>query len=165
LKQTLNRAQLRCRNDGRALVELEWSLLGMAVAELWALKEQMSAPPSTCVPPKDVTLTPEARIAAVGDPSPELGSKTDAPRTRSLAGTMRALRWCLRNVREVCEPGRGLADRLRQAVTDGYTRSSSKRARYRPVNPDKKPLGDPKLRTLTAEEMQKLQDMPLNLAA
>ncbi len=47
-------------------------------------------------------------------------------------------------------------------MTDGYTRSSSKRARYRPVNPDKKPLGDPKLRVLTAEE--KLQNLPLNLA-
>lgn len=103
LKQTLNRGQLRSRNDGRVLVELDWSILAMAVAELWALKEQM------------------------GSPSTKRASKKDVPRTRSLAGTMRALRWCLRNLREACELGRGLADRLREAVTDDYKRQSAKR--------------------------------------
>jgi hypothetical protein len=39
LKQTLNRAKLRCRNDRRLLAELHWSLKAMAVAELFALKE------------------------------------------------------------------------------------------------------------------------------
>ena len=78
---------------------------------------------------------------------------------------MRALRWCLRNLRESCGPGRGLADRLGAAVTDDYQRRASKRARYRPDNPDKKPLGDPKLRVLDPTEKQKLQDTPLILAA
>ena len=141
LKQTLNRGELRCRNDERVLVELDWSLLGMAVAELWALKEQMA------------------------DPSSERSSKKDVPRSRSLAGTMRALRWCLRNLREADEPGRALVDRLREAVTDNYQRRSSKRARYRPLNPDKKPLGDPKLRVLTKEELQMLHEKTLTLAA
>ena len=77
---------------------------------------------------------------------------------------MRALRWCLRNLHEVCELGRGLADRHRQAVTDDYERRAPKRARYRPANPDKKPLGDPKLRVMTPEEIQKLQDT-INLVA
>ena len=141
LKQTLNRGELRCRNDERVLVELDWSLLGMAVAELWALKEQMA------------------------DPSSERSSKKDVPRSRSLAGTMRALRWCLRNLREADEPGRALVDRLREAVTDNYQRRSSKRARYRPLNPDKKPLGDPKLRVLTKEDLQMLHEKTLTLAA
>jgi hypothetical protein len=165
LKQTLNRAHLRCRNDARVLVELEWSLLAMAVAELWALKEQMSGPSAARGSPVEGVPTPGATPAAVGEPWPDGAVSGDVPGARSLARTMRALRWCLRNVREACEPGRGLADRLREAVTDGYMRSSSKRARYRPLNPDKKPLGEPKLRVLTTEEKEKLQDMPLNLAA
>ena len=43
LKQTLDRAKLRSRNDQRLLVELDWSILAMAVAELLALKEQQAA--------------------------------------------------------------------------------------------------------------------------
>lgn len=142
LKQTLDRADLRSRNDARVLVELDGSLLGVAVVELWALKEQLAEP-------------------VANDPS----EPTDRPRTRSLARTMRAVRWCLRNLREECEAGRGLTDRLAAAVTDDYKRSSSKKARYRRVNPDKKALGDPKLRVMTAEEKQMLQNTPLNLAA
>jgi hypothetical protein len=42
LKQTLDRAKLRCRNAQRILVELDWSILAMAVAELFALKEQLA---------------------------------------------------------------------------------------------------------------------------
>ena len=34
------------------------------------------------------------------------------------------------------------------AVTDSYQRKKPKRARYRRPNPDKKPLGDPKIRPL-----------------
>ena len=34
-----------------------------------------------------------------------------------------------------------------------------KGGRYRPANPDKKPLGDPKLRPLTEREEQKLQEI------
>jgi hypothetical protein len=141
LKQTLDRADLRSRNDVRVHVELDWSILGMAVAELWALKEQLKE--------------------SATEPSPT----TYTPNKRSLSGTIRALRWCLRNLREACEPGPDLAARLGEAVTDDYQRQSSKRARFRPVNPDKKPLGDPKLRPMTAEEIQKLQDIPRNLAA
>jgi hypothetical protein len=141
LKQTLNRAELRCRNAVRVEVELDWSIIGMAVAELWALKEQLAKW------------------------EPQSPSKKNRPDKRSLAGTMRALRWCLRNLREPGEPGRSLTDRLRVAVTDDYQRVSSKRARYRPDNPDKKPLGDPILRVITAQERQMLQDNPLILAA
>jgi len=139
LKQTLNRAELRSRNDKRLWTELDWSILGMAVAELFALKEQLS--PRTAK------------------------SKKDPPSQRSLAETMRALRWCLRNLNEDSEKNRGLADRLREAVIDDYKRPSSKRARYRPPNPDKKALGDPKLRMLSPEEKNELRSIDANLAA
>jgi hypothetical protein len=134
LKQTLDRAKLRCRNAQRLLAELDWSILAMAVAELLALKEQLAARS-----PKS------AARGCVADPA-----------KRSLANTMRALRGCLRNLNDQPAPGQDLASQLRQAVTDSYVRTSSKKARYRPPNPDKKPLGDPKLRQLTPEEKKHL---------
>ncbi len=44
LKQTFERRVLRSRNSERALVEMEWSILAIAVIELFALKEQMASP-------------------------------------------------------------------------------------------------------------------------
>lgn len=44
LKQTFERRVLRSRNSERALVEMEWSILAMAVIELFALKEQLASP-------------------------------------------------------------------------------------------------------------------------
>lgn len=135
LKQTLDRAKLRCRNDRRLLVELDWSILAMAIAELIALKEQLGQRSSK-----------SGKNKRVGDPV-----------KRSLAQTMRALRKCLRNLRDPVLPGEDLASQLRDAVTDSYVRKAPKRARYRPPNPDKKALGDPKLRRLTKQEKQHLQ--------
>ena len=137
LKQTLDRAKLRCRNDKRLLVELDWSILAMAVAELFALKEQLAERPAK-----------SGHRSLPADPA-----------KRSLAQTMRALRTCLRNLNGVPEPGQDLQSRLREALTDGYVRKRPKGARYRPANPDKKPLGDPKLRPLTEQEEQKLQEI------
>jgi hypothetical protein len=128
LKQTLDRGKLRCRNDRRVLAEVNWSLLAMAVAELLALKEQLSAG----------------------------GAGRGNPRQRSLAQTVRALRRCLTQLAERPVAGGDIHTRLRLAVTNSYVRRSSKRARYRPPNPDKQPLGEPKLRKLTANERDKL---------
>lgn len=127
LKQTLDRAKLRCRDSHRLMVELEWSILAMAVAELFALKEQLAV--------KEVKRQGKKQ-------------KPD-PAHRSLAQTMRALRECLRQPHQVPMPERDLSTLLRGAVTDDYVRQADKRARYRPKNPDKKPLGDPKLQRLT----------------
>lgn len=135
LKQTLNHAKLRCRDDKRLLMELHWSILAMALAELLALKEQLDR---------------KRRKAAEG-----VG--TSPPAKRSLAQTMRVLRRCLRDLQGVPAPGKDLASGLREAITDSYQRKASKRARYRPPNPDKKPLGDPKLRRLTRQEKQGLK--------
>ncbi len=42
LKQTFERRKLRSRNSQRALSELDWSLLGMTVIELFAIRQQMT---------------------------------------------------------------------------------------------------------------------------
>jgi len=42
VKQTFGRAKLRSRNPDRALVELEWSLFGLALIQLFAIKEQIA---------------------------------------------------------------------------------------------------------------------------
>ena len=87
------------------------------------------------------------------------------PAKRSLANTIRALRGCLRNLEEVPLPEQDLLVLLRLAVTDSYQRTAKKGARYRPPNPDKKPLGDPELRKLTPQEKIKLRDHAKNQPA
>ena len=134
LKQTLDRAVLRSRNDQRLLVELDWSIMAMAIAELFAIKEQLSN--TQAGPNKDQTPRDPAK--------------------RSLANTMRAIRHSLRNLNEIPPSGQDLPTLLRLAVTDSYRRNVPKRARYRPPNPDKKPLGDPKLRKISSKEKEKL---------
>ena len=130
LKQTLDHGKLCCRNSDRLLAELNWSIMAMAVAELFALKEQ---------------LAPDR-------PGPTaLIQRNEAWPTR--CGPCES---CLRNLRDIPDVGHDLSTRLRLAVTDSYIRRSSKKARYRPPNPDKRPLGDPKVRPLTTEQRKKL---------
>jgi Transposase DDE domain len=143
LKQTLDRAHLRCRNPKRLLAELNWSIMAMAVAELFALKEQLG---------NRRAKAPKA-------------SQSGDPEKRSLAKSMRAIRYCMRHLNEVPGLDQDLGTMLRQAVTDNYQRKATKRARYRPPNPDKKPLGNPKLRTITAQERQKLDQFTEKIAA
>ena len=52
LKQTFNRRKLRCRSSERVLVEIEWSIFGMAVIELMALKELLPK----AVPPEKLSF-------------------------------------------------------------------------------------------------------------
>lgn len=143
LKQTLHRAKLRCRNNHRLLAELEWSLLGLAIAELLAFKEQQHKR-------RVKQQAKEFRRRTRGEPS-----------RRSLAQTMRALRGCLKQLEQVSKLGEDLSSQLRAAVTDGYQRKKSKQARYRPKNPDKKPLGEPKLRSFNKREKKRLRRFPL----
>lgn len=143
LKQTLERAKLRCRNERRLLAELDWSIMAMAVAELFALREQLVKKPHAC-----------------GRAHP-----TAAPDRRSLANTMRAIRGCIRAPDAIPRAGADLATLLRKAVTDGYRREKPKRARYHPPNPDKKPLGAPQVRTITAQEKKRLRENREELAA
>jgi hypothetical protein len=140
LKQTIDKHKLRCRNSERLLVELDWSLRGMALAELLALREQ---------------------IAAHADQAAE----DYEPRDRSLANTMRALRKALRSLTKYYDRAAGLLGDLARAKVQRYHNHTDKRARYRPPNPDKKPLGDPTVRKLTAEERIKLEKHRLATAA
>lgn len=142
LKQTLDRVELRCHNDRRVLAELNWSIMAMAVAELFALKEQLAEKPRKC----------------------GQGRQTTDPARRSLANTMRAIRGCIRAADAVPQPGADLATLLRGAITDGYRRKKPKRARYRPPNPDKKPLGMPKVRKITVQEEKRLREIFNKLA-
>lgn len=144
LKQTLDRAKLRCRNAQRVLAELDWSILAMAVAELFALKQQLEK--GRC--------TSQEKDVSPPDPS-----------KRSLANTIRALRRCLRRLDRVPAPGEDLAAQLREAVTDSYHRTSSKKARYRPPNRDKNPLGDPQVRPVNDKERKKLETLTTQKAA
>jgi Transposase DDE domain len=137
LKQTLDRALLRCRNDRRLLVELNWSIMAMAVAELFALKEQLSA----------------ARITS------DKASKSHDPKKRSLAKTIRAIRRSMRQAHKVPRPHETLPNELRGAQTDNYQRKAPKRSRHRRPNPDKKPLGDPQVRKLNLQERRKLNQL------
>lgn len=141
LKQTIDKHKLRCRNSARLLVELDWSLRGMAVAELLALREQIAA-------------TQDDEAAADYD-----------PHDLSLANTMRALRKVLRHLTRPCYRAEGLFAELSQATVQRYRNQTDKRARYRPPNPDKKPLGDPIVRKLTAHERIRLEKHRLETAA
>lgn len=143
LKQTLDKGKLRCNNDQRLLVELNWSIMAMAIAELFALKEQLSKKRS----------------------NRRKSELPYHPTHRSLANTMRALRKCLQELNEIPEPKEDLKTQLGNAVTDRYVRKSSKKPRHRPANPDKKPLGDPNVREMTLEEKAKLRTMEEKQAA
>jgi hypothetical protein len=141
LKQTIDKHQLRCRTSDRLLVELNWSLCGMAVAELLALREQ---------------------IAAKREEHPDDGYD---PQDRSLANTMRALRRSMRNLTKYCDPRHNLLQELSQAKVQRYTNHTDKRARYRPANPDKKPLGEPTVRKINATEREHLKTHDHRVAA
>ena len=138
LKQTIDKHKLRCRNDDRLLAELDWSIRGMAIAELLSLRQQI--------------------------PKVKRKSKYD-PKDRSLANTLRALRRCMRNPNRQVRNDEGLLSDLSKAVVQRYQNKTDKRARYRRKNPDKKPLGDPDVRKPTAEERKKIKEYELNIAA
>jgi hypothetical protein len=141
LKQTIDKHKLRCHNSERLLVELDWSIRAMAVAELIALREQF-------------------RAAA------ERGSREDHdPQDRSLANTMRALRKCMRQLHMFPSRDDHLLHALSGALVQRYNNRTDKRARYRPKNPDKKPLGDPTIRKLNAAQRERLKQHDQNTAA
>lgn len=141
LKQTIDKHKLRCRNSDRVLVELDWSIRAMAVAELIALREQ-------------IAKEQEALEEDAYD-----------PKDRSLANTMRALRQCMRKLHKYPNPSDELLHQLSQASVQKYENHTDKKARYRPKNPDKKPLGDPNVRKMSAKEYQRLKIISQNLAA
>lgn len=131
LKQTIDKHKLKCRNNERLLAELTWSLMGMAFAELLALSQQI----------------PKAQ-------SPKTANYD--PQDRSLAETIRALRWGMRNLDKAFDAQESLLARLTQALVQRYNNTTDKKARYRPRK-QKKKLGDPEIRKLTTQEQKKLK--------
>ena len=143
LKQTIDKANLRCRNSGRVYAELDWSIRAMAFAELVALREQLS---------KDRKRRTEP-------------DRDYDPKDRSLANTMRALRKCLRHLNEYADSGSDVLSQLSEAMVQKYKNRTNKKARYRPPKPDKKPLGEPIVRKLNREEREKLAQLNARIAA
>jgi hypothetical protein len=143
LKQTNDKRTLRCRNSARVYAELDWSIRGMAFAELIALREQLR---------KD-------------DESPTEPEHEYDPKDRSLANAIRALRRCLRHLNEDVDPRGDLLSQLAQALVQKYDNRTDKRARYRPPKPDKKPLGEPNVTKLPPDAREKLARLGERIAA
>ena len=143
LKQTIDKAMLRCRNSARVYVELDWSIRAMAFAELVALREQL---------PKC-------------DKRQRAPEQDYHPTDRSLANTVRAIRKCMRNLTRDVDPDNDLLSQLAEALVQKYNNRTDKRARYRPPNPDKKPLGDPIVAKLDREAREKLAQLTNRIAA
>src|SRR5271169_2853666 len=113
----------------------------MAVTELLALREQIAA---KCDDRQDDAYNPQ---------------------DRSLANTMRALRRCMRNLTKYCDPTDNVLQELSHATILRYRNHADKRARYRPPNPDKKPLGEPSVRKINAIERDQLRIHDQRIAA
>lgn len=143
LKQTVDKRNLRCRNSDRVYVELDWSIRAMAFAELVALREQI---------PKNS----ERRRRRERDYD---------TKDRSLANSVRALRKCMRNLHKHADPNSNLLSQLSGALVQKYNNCTDKKARYRPKNPDKKALGEPRVRKLNCEEREKLKKIHEKIAA
>jgi Transposase DDE domain len=142
LKQTLDKHMLRSRNSDRLMVELDWSIRGMAYAELIATREQISSTEAASKRKKDYN-----------------------PRDRSLANTIRALRNGMRRLHKDCDSEDSLFYQLAHATVQRYRNRTNKKSRYRPKNPDKKPLGDPSIRKMTAHERKRLKEYEQNQPA
>ena len=142
LKQTLDCAKMCCLNPSRSMVELNWSVAAMAVAELLALREQL-------------------RVH-----SQKRGkSKSNwTPQRRSLAKTMRAIRNAINQPDIRPKFGCDLTTKLEQALTDTYKRQASKKARHQP-RPNKKPLKPPIVVVLTPKERSKIEKIDCKIAA
>ena len=115
----------------------------MAFAELIALREQISDDKEGKTQPKQNYDTKD----------------------RSLANTMRARRKCMRNLNKYADPNSVLLSQLSEALVQKYNNRTDKKARYRPKNPDKRPLGEPNIRKLNREERMKLKTIAEQIAA
>lgn len=142
LKQTLDRVKLKCRSSERVYVELDWALLAMGVAELMATEKQISKSEKSPDTLPDYT-----------------------PKQRSLAETLKVIRYCLRNLTKFAKAAQTLKDQLAKAVLQKYKNSTDKRARHRHKNPDKKPLGDPKVSPIDIQIKQQIAKLAKLAAA
>ena len=134
LKQIFDRGKLRCRTSDRAIVELEWSIMGMAIIELFALREQISP------------------------------RKKFDPAQISFAKSLRAVRRCLAHLSGHPRNNSDLATSLAQALIDKYKRASCKTARYHPTRKTPPSCGPPVVTKATAEQRRKLSQIQFKTA-
>jgi hypothetical protein len=130
VKQTFGRRKLRSRTPERARVELDWSLVGLWLIQLFAVKEQIT-------------------IGAV-------------PGECSVGLAIQVIRDMLRGWS--AEATAGFGARLRAATKDGYGRTGSKRARYRPDYKDKPSAGPPRVTAATRQHKKWLKRYLQNAA-
>jgi hypothetical protein len=135
LKQTFDRRKLRCRNSDRALVELEWSMAGMAIIELFTLKEQFAQRKQNVDPGKV-----------------------------SFAMSLHAVRQSLNCLTNRPAHVSDLCTLLNEAVIDDYERKSSKAARYRPKRKHPPKCGAPKLKPANEKQRKKYRELELKTA-
>jgi len=142
LKHTIDKRHLRCRNSDRVYAELDWSIRAMAFVELIALREQI---------PKHNKSRRRRE--------PDYDTKD-----RSLANAVRALRKCMRNLNKYVDPRSNVLSDLSGALVQKYKNQTDKKARYRPKNPDKKPLGAPSVSILNRKQREKLRKLDHQIA-
>ena len=127
LKQTYGRAKLRPRTPEIAEIELHWSLLGLTMLQLLAMKEQTRA----------------------GEPA----DKT------SIAAVLRIIRSMIAEPSETRPPSASLGNRLRNATTDSYQRSSKKQSRNYPRRKEEPCTGPPIVLTATENQREKARNI------
>ena len=111
LKHTLDKRKLRCRTSDHVLVELDWSIFGMAIAELLALREQ--------IPKTGAQKT-----------------KTNyQPKQLSLANSVTAIRWCMRYISDAPKPNEDLFTKLSKAVVQEYENKTKQASEISSIQP------------------------------
>ena len=91
--------------------------------------------------------------------------RIDDFQNRSLARTIKAIRYCLRNLNKQATASNNLSQRLTQGVVQKYNNSTDKRARHRHKNSDKKPLGDPKITPIDNQIRQAIKHQAAKMEA
>jgi hypothetical protein len=126
LKQTYGRAKLRARTPEIAEIELHWSLLGLTMLQLLAMREQTLA----------------------GEPA----DKT------SIAAVLRIIRSMIADPSETRPPSESLENRLRDATTDSYERTSKKKSRNYPRRKEEPCTGPPIILTATEAQRERARE-------
>lgn len=127
LKQTFGRAKLLGRTPEVATVELSWSILGLWMAQLFALKEQTKK------------IQPDSQA--------------------SVAQVLRIIRSILERPDVVPVQGQSLHRRMKEATTDSYARTSSKKSRNYPRRKEEPRTGPPNVIKATKQQAKRIRDL------
>ena len=95
----------------------------------------------------------------------QMPQKNATPKKMSFAKSLRAMRRSLQHLRDRPKHVPDFQTLLREALLDGYERTGSKAARYRPNKKDKPSCGMPKVFRANARHRKKLRQLKLQIAA